>query len=152
MSTRCRLRNAINLVRICQDERLLSSRMTVWIPFALSSSAVKRLARRHRDKIADSIEVKTADNKTVKIKPIIITRNKVSKPVQRDIRKKARDYIAYKVSKLPVERIAQDLISKKFQRSMVDILRKISPIAVCEIRDFHILATERSTPKAEVAE
>jgi len=112
---------------------------TEFYRFQLSVSAVKRMARRHKDKIADSIEVRTGDKKLVRIKPIIITRHKVSKPTQSDIRLKAREFIAYKLSKQPVENLTQELINKKFQRSLSDILRKIAPISNCEIRDFFVL-------------
>lgn len=110
---------------------------TEFFRYKLSNSAVKRFVRRNKDKVEDSFDVKTTDKK-LRIKPIIITRNKVSKPTQTDIRKKARDYILYKLSKQKIDVFAGDLINKKFQKGLTDVLRKISPIAVSEVRDVYV--------------
>jgi len=86
---------------------------TFFFRYQLSKAVIKRYVRRNRTKVGDSIEVKTLDNKKLKVKPLIVTRFKISKPTQTDVRKKARNYLLYKFSKMSMEQVANDLVSKK---------------------------------------
>jgi len=111
--------------------------------YKLSPAAVKRAVRRNRDKVGDSFEAFTVDKRKVIVKPLLVTRNKVSKPQQTDIRLKARKYIIYKFSKATVESILTDLISKKFQRGLSGVIKNISKLSMCEIRDFQVVAVNK---------
>ena len=64
---------------------------------ALTSSFLKRLVRRGRDKIDDSFTVKTKDQKVIRIKPFITTMNRTSKSVNSKIRLEARKLLAAQV-------------------------------------------------------
>ena len=48
---------------------------TETVGYSLINAAVKRLVRRGRDKISDSIVAKSSDDKLIRIKPMILTRS-----------------------------------------------------------------------------
>ncbi len=67
--------------------------LTEIIKYELSQSYIKRQIRRGRSKIEDSFLSKTADNKRVRIKPMVITNGKVFKSVETKIRLALRGYL-----------------------------------------------------------
>ena len=101
-------------------------------------SYVKRLIRRGRTKVEDSIALKTKEGKIIRIKPLIITRGNTNKRVAHALREEARDFLSKYVSKQVFEQIIEDIVNNKLQRDMVLVLKKIYPIKMCVIREVKI--------------
>lgn len=102
-------------------------------------SSIKRLVRRHRDRIEDSFIVTTSDNVKVRIKPFFITKNRTKNSVGTAIRKAVRIDLARIASKTPYESLATDVLSRRLQNGLRSSLNKIYPLRNCEIRKFTLL-------------
>jgi ribosomal protein S3AE len=121
---------------------------TIW-SYKILPAHVKRLVRRKRDKIDDSFNLKTKDNIKIKIKPLILTLNKTSKAVRRDIRKAAQNSLAKTFAKAELEDTVKMMIMRKLQNTLKRELNKITPIRTCEIRSLARL-TEKQKEKAKI--
>lgn len=105
------------------------------ISLALAGSYIRRMMRTGIDYAEDSFEAECKDKK-VRIKPFMITRNKVSRAVRNELRKNARKFLeGYAKGRTALE-IFMDLTANKVQRELFMRLKKIYPLALCEIRVF----------------
>jgi len=112
------------------------------IGYRMSSVSMKKIVRRNRTKVADSFIVKTKDGKDIRIKPLLIARGHASKATCTDLRKKARAYIAVSVNQMTYSQFITETIQRRFQRRLQDLLKKIYPLSVCEIRAFQLIEQE----------
>lgn len=100
--------------------------------------------------VEDSIAAETKDNK-VSIKPFFITRKKVSRAVRRTLRNSARNWIIeYLKAKTSAEAF-EEILSNQMQRPLSLKLKKIYPLAICEIRIFEIKNPLEGKPAAKEA-
>ncbi|MBW3004321.1 hypothetical protein KY310_00620 [Candidatus Woesearchaeota archaeon] len=127
------------LITSFAGERLL----TEMIGYKLNTAATKRLMRRNRSKIDDSITYKTADDKKVRIKPLIVTRGRAQGGTKAALRKQMKDFLAKTVEKTSFENLLKDIIHKKLQKSISDALRKTYPIAGSEIRNIELILPKK---------
>lgn len=121
------------------------------VGYTMSPVSLKKVVRRNRSKIADSFVVKTKDGKDVRIKPLMVTRSKASKLTQTEIRKQARAFIAVSLKKMTYSQFITDVVQRKFQRKLQDLLKKVHPLSVCDIRMFTLIGGEASSPAASEA-
>jgi ribosomal protein S3AE len=117
--------------------------MTEIIGYRLNTAATKRLMRRNRSKIDDSIVYKTADDKKVRVKPLIVTRGRAQGGTKSALRKQLNDFLAKNIAKMPFEQLMKDIINKKFQRSISDALKKTYPVAGSEIRNIELILPKK---------
>ncbi|MBW3002838.1 hypothetical protein KY338_06785 [Candidatus Woesearchaeota archaeon] len=116
---------------------------TDMIGYRLNNAATKRLMRRNRSKIDDSIVFKTADDKKIRIKPLVVTRGRAQGGTKAALRKLMKDYLAKTIAKASFENLLREIINKKFQRALSDALRKIYPIAGSEIRNIELIIPKK---------
>lgn len=107
--------------------------------FEISPSYVRRQIRKDRDRIDDSIVMKTADNKDVVLKPFLVTKNPVNNSKKTLLRKLARQELKDYVSKVTYSELVQDLISTKIQKTIGAVLRKVCPLRSTDIRVMEIV-------------
>jgi len=108
------------------------------ISLKLASSYVRRVMRKGTDYVEDSFEAECKDNK-VRIKPLLISRNRVSRAVLRALREGARkNLLAYSKTR-SCEELFTEIMSNKLQRQLLLKLKKVYPLALCEIRSFEIV-------------
>ena len=119
---------------------------TEFLGFEMISSSLKRFVRKGRSKIDDSIVIITSDNKKIRIKPLIITRGPVNKPVKSTIRLMAREDIANLARKLTFEKLTEEIISFKLQNHIGNNATKITPIRDVEIRSYQLIEKEGVKP------
>ena len=87
--------------------------------------------------VEDSFKTETKDSQII-IKPFLITRKKVSRAVRRTLRNSAKNWlIDYLKDKTDFE-IFQEILSNHLQKPMGLKLKKIYPLAICEIRLFEV--------------
>ena len=110
----------------------------------ISPSSVKRVARRGKDKVDDSFMLKTKDNINLRIKPVILTKNKTTKSVLSSIRKESRAFISEKVKALTYSDIVSRIASFSFQKELKDKINKLYPVSFCQIRS--IIKLKNDTP------
>ena len=98
---------------------------------------IKHMLHPGIDYVEDSFETETLESKVV-IKPFFITRKKVSRAVRKTIRNSARNWLVdYLKTKTDLD-LFQEILSNQLQKPLSLRLKKIYPLAVCEIRIFSI--------------
>lgn len=108
------------------------------ISYAMSPASIKRFVRRKISRIDDSFSVVTADNKTIRIKPLIITRSKVQRSVATDLRKVMREFLITEIAKKNYLDFVREVIQYKLQRSLTERLNKIYPVRIMNIRTWYV--------------
>lgn len=116
--------------------------MTEILGLEIMPSSVKRLVRRDRTKIDDSVVVQTSDKKKVRIKPLLITNSIVDASVTKSIRTKVRNNLARFVARLTYEQLVEEILSYKLQKFIGNLACKITPIRTSEIRAFVLVERE----------
>lgn len=116
--------------------------LTEMLGWTMMPTSVKRLVRRGKTKIDDSIVVLTADKKKVRIKPLIITNSLIKKPVATLIRNMTRNELFRLVGKLTYSKLIEEITSFKLQKHLGDRAAQITPIRESEIRAFELVERE----------
>jgi len=131
-------------------EKVESTRaMTRIVGYEIMPSSIKRMVRRNNIKMDMSFAAKTADNKSVRMKPLLLTRTDTKRSIGTKIRKLAQEHIIKYVQKAPFEEVMNDLIMHKLQSSLRESLKKIYPLRICEIRYAGIEKTAHQAEKKE---
>lgn len=94
---------------------------------------VKRVVRKARDKLDDSYVYTTKDGIKVRIKLLILTKDKVQNSILSALRKKARDYLTEDLGKQNFSDVISSVLSGKLQSGLRGCLNKIYPLVVCDI-------------------
>jgi len=111
--------------------------------YELNVVAKKKLMRRGRTKLQDSLIMETADHKKVRIKPILVTRNEVMSGSKKELRRRMLAYVREQVTKTTFENIILELASRKFQKTGEDLLRKLCPVYTLDIGSIRLLTEKR---------
>jgi len=117
-----------------EDRKLKALPMKV----VLVGSYIRRVMRRGIDYVEDSFDVECRDA-IAKIKPFLITRKKVSRVVRNTLRINARKYLEGYLKIRTVKEIFSEIITNKLPRGIAVKLKKIYPLALCEIRVFEVI-------------
>lgn len=94
---------------------------------------LRRMVRKGTDYIEDSFSAKCKDSQ-IKIKPLLISRRRISKSVRKALREKAREELIKYSEKKESGQIFDDILKNKLQRELSLKLKKIYPLSLCEIR------------------
>ncbi|MBU1199665.1 MAG: hypothetical protein KKF46_01285 [Nanoarchaeota archaeon] len=116
--------------------------MTEILGYEMMPSSVKRIVRRGRTKVSDSVIIATRDNKKVIIKPLLITSRHANKSAANSIRVLARNTLVTYVSKLTYEKLVEEIITFKLQKFLGNTTAKIAPMRNAEIRAFKLVEKE----------
>ncbi|MBI4145394.1 hypothetical protein HY493_04285 [Candidatus Woesearchaeota archaeon] len=107
---------------------------TELIGYRISPSSTKRFVRRARSKIDDSFSAVTSDGKKLRIKPMIVTRGKAQGGTRAALQKATRQFFILHLSKMTLDQFWQDVLGHTVQKALSDSLRKLYPLATCELR------------------
>lgn len=108
------------------------------ISMRLIQSYLKKVMRRGTDYVEDSFDANTKDFK-LKVKPFMITRNRVSRAVRREIRKLTKKFLEGHFTIRNSEEIFSEIMSNKLQKTLSQKVKKIYPLALCEIRVIEVV-------------
>jgi len=98
---------------------------------------IRRVLRKNISYIEDSFSVECQDS-WIRIKPYLITRKKVSRRVRKALRQEAKNWLLdYTKNKQYLE-LFSDILENKLQKALSLKLKKIYPLALCEIRVLNI--------------
>ena len=126
---------------------------TELIGYRMSPSSIKRIVRRNKIKIDQSLIAETADNIKLKLKLIMLTVNSTNKSVATALRKAAEERVARAVKKLKYDDLVQEIVKHKMQNGLRKQLSKVYPLRICEIRYMGIEKAkqhiEEEAPKEE---
>lgn len=112
----------------------------------LSSGYVRRVVRKGTDYSEDSFEAPCRDLQ-VRIKPLMVTRRRVSKKILATLRDTAKKQLISHLKTRNAEEIFSEIISNKIQKMLALKLKKIYPLALCEIRMFETIGPAKEAPK-----
>jgi ribosomal protein S3AE len=101
--------------------------------------------------IEDSFTAETIDGK-VSIKPFLVTRKKVSRAVRKTLRNSAKNWLVDYLKTKTAEDIFQEILSGQLQKPLSLKLKKVYPLAICEIRMFEILKQEEIKKEPKIIE
>ncbi len=107
------------------------------LSLALAGSYIRRMIRKGTDYVEDSFETACKDAH-VTIKPFMITRNKVSRAIRNSLRMTARNFLISYLTTHTVKEVFSDITTNKIQKELSLKLKKIYPLALCEIRVFEL--------------
>ncbi|MBU1988481.1 MAG: hypothetical protein KKD94_03305, partial [Nanoarchaeota archaeon] len=104
----------------------------------LMGSYIRRAMRKGTDYSEDSFETECKDSLVV-VKPLIITRRRVPRAVLRALRENAKKHLIAHIKTRNAEEIFSEIVSNKLQKNLAVKLKKVYPLALCEIRVFKII-------------
>lgn len=101
----------------------------------------KRMVRRGTNYVEDSFSTQGKEN-SLRIKPFLVTRRKVSRAVRKALRNKAKEELEIWAKENNDEALFEDVLKGKIQKELSLKLKKIYPLSLCEIR---VLKVEEKT-------
>ena len=111
--------------------------------YEIVPSSVKRFVRRNSEKMDLSFACSTADNVTIRVKPLVITKADVKGSIAAKMRNIIVNYLVKTIKKITYDELVNDLITHKLQAIMRENLNRIYPLKVCEVRYAGIEATHQ---------
>lgn len=105
-------------------------------------SYIRRSIRKGTDYIEDSFETECKDAK-LRVKPFMITRKRVSRAVRNALREGAKKHLEAHIKVRTAEEVFSEVTSNKIQKELSFKLKKIYPLAFCEIRVIEIIPEKK---------
>jgi len=105
--------------------------------FAIYPSFIRKMIGHNITIIEDSFACQAQDAK-LRVKPFLITRKKVHRSVASALRIAAKEFLCKDLESMTKERIFQAILIGGIQRDLSKKLKKIYPLAVCEIREIKL--------------
>jgi small subunit ribosomal protein S3Ae len=112
---------------------------TEFIKYEMGNVHVKRVVKRGRDKVDDSFVLETKDNIKVRLKPLMITKNKVQNSVKTALRKAVKEFIENELKEKTYSQLASSIIKSELQKQIRLGMKKIYPLTFVEFRVFQRL-------------
>ena len=119
------------------------------IGYKILPSSIKRIVRRNKDRLDLTMKCKTKDKATVLLKPIVLTRNLAKGSVKTALMNKIKEKIEKEVAEFKYEDLVKQIIMRKFQKGVMDDLKKIYPLAFCDIRMLSRITEEEKNAPTE---
>ena len=104
----------------------------------LLNSYLKRVMRKGTDYVEDSFEAESEDSKII-IKPILITRKRVSRAILKTLREAAKKHLTSHIKTRNNKDLFTEITTNKLQKELSLKLKKVYPLALCEIKHFEVV-------------
>src|SRR3989338_4629406 len=104
---------------------------------SLAVSYIRRVMRNGADYCEDSFRAETKDH-TVTIKPLMLTRKRVSREILKTLRENAKKFLTGHLKTRSSYEIFSEIVTNKLQKDLSLKLKKTYPLALCEIRMFEL--------------
>jgi ribosomal protein S3AE len=98
---------------------------------------IRRIIRKRTSYVEDSFVVSSSDG-LLRIKPFLITRKMVSRAVRNALRVATQAFLSEYCSDKPTDEIFSDVTQGKLQKVLLIKLKKVYPLALCEIRHIEV--------------
>ncbi len=135
--------------KVIADKENLSSGL---VSMQILQSFIRKVMRRGTDYVEDSFEASTKDN-VLRIKPFLLTRNRVSRAIRNAIRMETRKFLTSYFTIRNTREIFTETMTNKLQKALSLKVKKIYPLAFCEIRMLEVLGpAPQKAAKAEKTE
>lgn len=104
--------------------------------YEIVKAHIRRAVRKDRIKVEESFTAECKDKIKIRIKPLIITRFKTNRSALTEIRKKIKEFCISYCTKMSYEDLIRNIIGNNLQKDLKNILKKIFPIALIEIKEL----------------
>jgi ribosomal protein S3AE len=94
---------------------------------------LRRMVRKGTNYVEDSFDAE-CKNANLKIKPLLVTRRKVSRAIRKELRNNMREELKEYVKNKESEQLFDEVLKSQIQKVLSIRLKKIYPLALCEIR------------------
>ena len=121
-----------------RDEKLVA----VPKKMELVKSYIRRVIRKRTDNVEDSFLAHCSDLRAT-VKPFLITRKKVSRAVRRSLRNVAREFLLNYLKEKTYYETCEEILEGSLQKTMLPKLKKVYPLALCDIRVFETKDLEK---------
>ncbi len=118
------------------------------ISLVLLPSYTRRVMRRGIDYVEDSFTTSCKDAELL-VKPFMITRNHVSRNVRKEIRNTARKFLESYARIKSSRELFSEIMTNKLQKLVSMKVKKVYPLALCEIRWIEIIGPAKANHKEE---
>ena len=108
----------------------------------LIKSYVRRIMRKRTDYVEDSFHARCSDIRVI-VKPLLITRKKVSKAVRKNLRNTTREFIIEYIKEKSYIEVCNDILDETLKRAMLPKLKKVYPLSFSDIRMFETKELEK---------
>jgi ribosomal protein S3AE len=119
-------------VKSVKDDKALCEMFS----YSLLPSSVRRIVRREKTRMDDSILIQTKDNIVLRIKPLIVTKAIVRGMRKNGLRLAMKLFLIRKCTSNEAKVLFEEVAYQRLQKDMRDVLQKIYPLAACEIREM----------------
>lgn len=119
--------------------------------YEVAPAALKRKVRRQKDRIDESFQCVTKDNRLVRIKPMVLTAIKTSRLVKAALRKDLMRFLLNYARKTDYDSLFMDVVNEKLQREILGRCKKIVPTRFVIIRVLKYLGEQKSVSAAQSA-
>lgn len=102
----------------------------------LTKAYIRRIMRTSISYVEDSFQTETKEGVKVFVKPFLITRMKVSRAVRNHLRVEAKKLFLEAVKEKTYLELCSDLFVGSMQKAVQIKLKKIYPLAFCDLRIF----------------
>jgi len=100
---------------------------------------LRKAVRKGTDYVEDSFEAECKDA-TIRIKPFLITRKRVSRPVLNSLRSKTKAELTAWAKEHTVDELFEDVLKNKIQKPLSLMLKKVYPLSLCEVRMLEVVS------------
>lgn len=116
------------------------------VSMALLPSYTHKVVRKGTDYVEDSFETPCKDT-TLRIKPFLVTRQRVSRSIRKELRNEAKKHLEAHVKIRTAEEVFSEITTNKLQKELSLKLKKIYPLALCEIRMIEVVVKKEVAQK-----
>ena len=109
------------------------------VGYEASSSQLRRFVRKGVDRLDDSVECRTGDNFSVRVKPFAITKTSTSKYKIRLMRNFLRQELIREIRKQNYDSLIRSIIANKLQSDLKSKVKGIFPLRTLAIRKLELV-------------
>ena len=113
--------------------------LTTFIGHYHQAEHIRRQVRRYRGKVDDVVDVVTTDGYLVRMKPLIITQQRVQTSVKQDMRTRTREIIIGQASKSTYADVQNALLDGSLEEAIEKGVKSIYPVRSVVVRKSQLL-------------
>lgn len=111
---------------------------TKFIGLRLLPTSLKRIVRKGRTRLDQTVKGITKDEQVVTVKVILIPRNKIKGSVFTALQEETRRFVTKRISISDYSAFSEEIVTEKLKRGLKERLSKIYPLKICDIKEFKL--------------
>ncbi len=100
---------------------------------------IARMVMRRTTRIDVVQDVNTKDNHKIRVKTIIVAPGKITRSIQKALRKTIQELVEQIVSNETLEKFVKNMLSDKYHKKIIKELSKVYPVRSFEFRKIEVL-------------